>query len=584
MNFNLISPTGNGNDYTINFRDPITIDENSELRMNWVELQRKGKVKLNNVNTITLTSNSCLPNILPDGLTNNEVVLTATIPPGLYEFSELQDKITEEINTSCENENKFIDVVRDTPQNHYQASDIVDSITGQIKNDGVIGINLSPGGFQDFAVDSLGIDEDNSHDSTQVDSSGDNVYYTTTNNNGTYDNYGNTDRHFDFWRGNCPGNTQKFNSVAEFTSILTPDAQTGRIGFGLTGHEYTVGINTPPTRTNGDNPPVIKNTVPACFLWFDIGGSTGDIVIYMAQNSGGNTIDTWTNQNQEITNMVVIDRIPVATSGIDTGSQYKFLFSMEPDDILSDTPNWVWKFASYQRGKYIELYNSSPIRRNLPFALNVATDGAITYNDENSVDSQIPFIFQCAVTNADNGWENVGYTVIDKNLTEASEPFSYVARYDVSVSEELAGIFGLSTAGSIGLVSNLYPNACQEEARVVDSKLDFNWRSKNYSIFINLPTNNYKNVAEKRDGGFKKSILANLPSPFTTGTIIESEGTDSGEVISIYQPYQPVISKLKNNAIQTNNISIKIVDMDSEEPAVDVDRSVINFTIMGGEK
>ena len=155
---------------------------------------------------------------------------------------------------------------------------------------------------------------------------------------------------------------------------------------------------------------------------------------------------------------------------------------MEPDDIESDTPNWVWKFASYQRGKYIELYNSSPIRRNLPFALNVATDGAITYNDENSVDSQIPFIFQCAVTNADNGWSNVGYTVINKLLTEASAPFSYVARYDVSVSEELAGIFGLSTAGSIGLVNNLYPNACQQEAVVLDAKLDFNWRSKNYFL------------------------------------------------------------------------------------------------------
>ena len=41
MNFNLISPATNGNDFTINFKDPIKIGENSKLQLNWVELKRK---------------------------------------------------------------------------------------------------------------------------------------------------------------------------------------------------------------------------------------------------------------------------------------------------------------------------------------------------------------------------------------------------------------------------------------------------------------------------------------------------------------------------------------------------------------
>ena len=31
INFNLISPSSNGNDYTINFKDPITINENGKI-------------------------------------------------------------------------------------------------------------------------------------------------------------------------------------------------------------------------------------------------------------------------------------------------------------------------------------------------------------------------------------------------------------------------------------------------------------------------------------------------------------------------------------------------------------------------
>ena len=109
--------------------------------------------------------------------------------------------------------------------------------------------------------------------------------------------------------------------------------------------------------------------------------------------------------------------------------------------------------------------------------------------------------------------------------------------------------------------------------------MDVNWKSQNYSIFINLPTNNYKNVKEKKDGGFKKSILGNIPAPFTTGAVNTLVGGDTGNVISTYQPYQPIISDLKNNEIQTNSIEIKIVDMLTERPATEINRSIVNFTI-----
>jgi hypothetical protein len=39
------------------------------------------------------------------------------------------------------------------------------------------------------------------------------------------------------------------------------------------------------------------------------------------------------------------------------------------------------------------------------------------------------------------------------------------------------------------------------------------------------------------------------------------------------------VSFLNNNEIQTNNLSIKIVDMLDEKPATEVIRSIVNFTI-----
>ena len=90
-------------------------------------------------------------------------------------------------------------------------------------------------------------------------------------------------------------------------------------------------------------------------------------------------------------------------------------------------------------------------------------------------------------------------------------------------------------------------------------------------------------VRNKMDGGFKKSILANVPAHFTTGAVIANQGGDTGQVVSIYQPYTPIVSELKNNEINTNTIGIKIVDMLDEKPAVHLTRSIVNFTIHDGE-
>jgi hypothetical protein len=98
MNFNLISPSTNGNDYTINFKDPITIDRNSKVSLNWVELKRQGSIVFDADQTIRFDSIATLPTLKPADSTANTITFTATIKKGLYTLTELQAEITKQMN------------------------------------------------------------------------------------------------------------------------------------------------------------------------------------------------------------------------------------------------------------------------------------------------------------------------------------------------------------------------------------------------------------------------------------------------------------------------------------------------------
>lgn len=564
MNFNLISPSTNGNDYVINFKDPITINENSKVSLNWVELQRKGVIVLEEDATITYTGSRNIPALIPSSGVLNEIGFVITIPKGKYELSEFQDKIETLTDAKLATEDKL--------KNRYSSATVENNNQGQgsgLQEDAKVGLVLNNINLLPFDIEAA-----NSHDAAAVTSGGAVVAYTTANNTGTYDNYANSGKHFDFYRANCPKDTELMNSYCLFKSIKRITAQTGKIFFGLVGKEYTTGWGTAPTRTNGNNPPVLKNGVPSCYIGIELGTHTGHISITMAANAAGDTIDKWDNQNQEITDMVEIQRLPVATT-VDTGGYYNMLFGMEIDNS-SDSPSLRWKVANYQFGIYQEIYDSKPTNKNLPFELIVG-DG-INYNTAAARNSQIPFGFQTSVQNQDQGFQSIEFSAIDKtgNGNSNAVPYTMIREYQIDLSNNLQDVLSI---GGTGIITELHPNGCQDACDLIESHLDLNWKSQNFSIFINLPTNNYKNVKQQRDGGFKKSILANIPAPFTTGAINTQQGSDNGLVVSTYQPYTPIISQLKNNKITTNTMEIKIVDMSDERPAEVINRSIVNFTI-----
>ena len=563
MNFNLISPSGNGNDYTINFRDPIKIGPNSKINTNWVELKRNADIVLKENGTIDITSTKCLPTHIPGTpATENSVGLSITIPHGVYELSEFQAKIEELIDSALNSDARL---------RQYQAATVENDNNGfgsdVLVVDGVLGVCLAQ--VDEDLTPSF--DSSHEHDATQATTGGVAVDYTTHNNTGTFDNYALLNTKFDFFRANCPKDQEIMNSRVLLTGISNINSQVGSIFFGLYGKEYADGIGgAPPTRTTGNNPPVLHNGIPAAFIGVKAGATGDHFEIYMAKNSGGNTIDTWDDQNQEIAGMHLVDRLPVSTT-FNNQAPYNLLFGMEVSNTTA-TPSLRWKIAHYDNGEYQEIYDSEPRRLNLPFKLLVGD--TTVYDNATALNSQIPFVLMFSATNQDEGFSDIRQTEFVEN-TDAV-PTTIMRDYQIDASDNLVLALGMAQNG---IYPNLFPNGCQDATNAIDLKLDVNWRSKNYSIFINLPTNNYKNIEEKKDGGFKKSILANIPVPFTSGFNQSQIGTDAGQVTSTYIPYNPIVSFLKNNEIQTNIISIKIVDMLTEAPATEIKRSIVNFTI-----
>ena len=109
--------------------------------------------------------------------------------------------------------------------------------------------------------------------------------------------------------------------------------------------------------------------------------------------------------------------------------------------------------------------------------------------------------------------------------------------------------------------------------------MTLDWRNESYSVSIKeLPIKNYKNNEKLRNGGFSKPILANCPVPFSDA---QSYQTKSKQMITaVYKPNYQVISNLYNQQMTTNTFSVDINKLQSEKPANEIKKSIVNFTIL----
>ena len=198
----------------------------------------------------------------------------------------------------------------------------------------------------------------------------------------------------------------------------------------------------------------------------------------------------------------------------------------------------------------------------------------------NKVASQMPFNIICGSLNQDDGFKEVKGPL---EIKDPYNPLSFIQSYELECSEELSRYINLPSSQNRknGLSRILYPNtgdAMNSNLLHVEN-MSLDWRNESYSILLKeLPIRNYKNNENKKLGGFPQSILANCPVPFSDSQSYQSKSKQM--VSSTYKPNYQIINNLYNQAMTTNHFSVEIRKLQSDRPASEIKRSVINFTIL----
>ncbi len=197
----------------------------------------------------------------------------------------------------------------------------------------------------------------------------------------------------------------------------------------------------------------------------------------------------------------------------------------------------------------------------------------------NKYNSQTPFNVIVGASIADGGFTEISYPSYTENNTK---PPTHIQSYNMTATEELSRYLELvNTDDPIEERQHLYPNTgdAMNPNIVHLESMNIDWRNESYSIYINgLPIKNYKNNDKTRNGGFAKSILANIPVPFSDS---QSYSTQTKQMItSTYKPNYQVVNNLYNNDMTTNHFEVEIKKLATDLPAKEIKKSVINFTIM----
>ena len=599
MNFNLASPSNNGHEFTIQFREHISIEPKSTVSLNFSELVRDKQVILKEDGLITLRvlEEDMLPNLVPADNSPNKAFSQqlsnyqdAPILKGTYTFAEFRALF----------DDAFASII-DTSNLQYESYSNLDNADQAVLTIGIeppplggdIRDNSVPIKLKEFVIDTthafaaLGV----------VAATSEVVAYTSSDVSDTYANYAIADTHYNHYIDNAtlgPNRTEaqnqeittKHNSYIYVESIKKVGDQTGSSWVGLYSKEYADGIAPVPAgaRTNGAAVPELDaNGRPKCFVGVEFKTDGTGVGIYYARNVAGDLITGWDSINQDIEVMVEVGHI--AINNFEQTDKFKLLIGTEIDNT-QDTPEIKVKVATLYGNDPVEVvWDSDLQQQNLPNSLMV---GNITYDNAIAINSQIPFNWFASVktTELGNGFKSLKYKNFPKNYTTNSgvilsdiNPASYAKKIHMTLSSNLSSAIGVAKELTIR------PNQSTEanpSTGTTTADLNFTWLNQSYSIIVDLPLNNFKNkggTANTRgNAGVKKQVLANIVAPFTNLTVNQSNAS-SQEVSTVYQPYQPIVSKMRNNAIELNSMSFKIVDMLTEEPAEEIKRCVINFTI-----
>ncbi len=615
-NFNLISPKGNGSEYTVRFQDPIVIGKNSQIEFKFAELERAGEVVFQEDQTIFIKvdASNVLPRLDPtDGTSPNNLFVDdlnsegVSIKAGVYSYNQLLNQLKTALNSSGG---------LTTRLNLYQGISVNTDLSQDTQRD--IGLGIEYGGTytnskQTPAITPLFSNNIQTGDflaSGEIVKTG-GVASTLDGGAMLLNKY--VHRYIVDTSNPLPQNENQ--NYVLLKGVKTCANQTGDIHFGIYGAEVseTLGTGTNRLFANGGtaiNPlnsdganggSTSGNEYLPVYVGMKVAPYGGLIQIYEGRKGTGGmgigeAIYDWPNSTQNIASVRVVGNFRVNDLFNETDNPY---FIFQTYQTSRDDPfgqifyRIIVLSADTNNSGYSQklLYDSRLFGRFLPETLEV---GDLTYGDApNAIAkarSQVPFNPVICASDNDNGFE-IRYPQC-RISDVAIQADSIILDYSLTFSDELAN--ALNIAPVSGKLSNMRPfftmptdyysrfltfNAVNNGKFLHVSNIANPWKRDSYAIFIDLPCNNYKNLSSKLNGGFRKSVLANIPAPFASGDIIPADNSNNN-IVAVYEPYQSVKSDLLNNEISVNSFKITILDMKTELLAKQLSSSTVNFSIL----
>ena len=338
-NFNLLAPLGKCDDFTISFKEPIEIKENSRIQFNWAKFGRTHKITFEDDVDILIEPQSSIPSRIPNTpatLNLNQATYAVnnkiTITKGAYTAHSLEQEIQTKLNIFLGASTFAAD-----PTNGWNTQGLIEAtyrnFQDDFQNDIVLGLRYdSPidetgqGGYDRPNLNLRGIEMDGAN--------GFNYYYAYGNVNGerkqhyvknsdlagrtfsTYDNYAMSSEHFNHYGAKGLENTGKvlnYNPDGKlfvdnwywangFTATALKDIEdigqrtvsgggSENITIGLYSREYATGtgITTDLERTYGTQPVnTDNNELPALSIANDV---KGELLTWLQVEIGQNYND-----------------------------------------------------------------------------------------------------------------------------------------------------------------------------------------------------------------------------------------------------------------------------------------------------
>ncbi len=703
MNFNLISPVGNGHNFNVRFNEPIIIPEDASVSLNWGQFERDNKIRFTEAQTIKVNPvvlpyyNVMLPKVggefIRNGLEANVGDFTYTIPAGTYNLKDLQNAITDAFtatgkcmvselaeedqnqNSTRTADNKSLMLANYMFVNrkpHIDDSHLVMGFSMSPKNTVA---DIHPTHRKDFSVLGSGLclaeatgsaflagSDANANKQKGLPAEGSYASYALLKHkynhcNANFESYTHSNGEF---RSLNDGHMDEidYQNTVHITMNQLLTEQVGNVFVGLYSEGYA-GINDGvedvytgsladddtgdpvAQRIQKNNMKTVKSQTsvnsgfyPKCVFGLEITGTNANVGEGVGKKAGKagminvvmaefGTIAPFDAITQEfpIKGMRVVKTVDPRASGLvgldvealqigfqtyfDRGNKHHAFhgstkgtchlraYVMDSDgskEVFFDTntsnpttqPDFVKGLVS---AGYMSSYQTG--NPNLAKAISTIPFTPIIAATENGEGADIEY---SAIKSEFNGTGADSNARIDSILLD----------YTMTLSPELGSLYtptslpltltskGASYLSYLGIVEYYMNKGIYYNMDMDDNDFWYDnrsvigqYRQDKYSIVLNnLPIKAYKNTDDKSKSGYRKPILANVPSPFSGADVAMGH---NGTIMGSYVPSLGVVNRLSNQTMTTNNFDVEIRDMENDKPAEQLTKTIINFTITGNQ-